>query len=620
MKFMIRSKVQYLGITLLALILCSSKAVAADDIQFKADAPSTVAMGSQFEVTFTVNSASISDFRAPSFDNFDVRFGPTRSTQSYTSIVNGNTSSVNNVTFTYIVMPVKEGTFTLGAASVSVKGKTYKSNNLKIKVLPEDKSASSQSSRGRGGNRSSEVSDKDLFIRTVLSKSSVYEQEAVVLTEKLYVASVSLSGLRPTKVADHKGFHSQSLRVGNDIKWDLENYNGRNYRTGVLNEYVLFPQKSGKLSIDPVTYEAEVELPSDFDDPFDVFFNRSARSSSFRKAISSKPITIDVLPLPSGKPANYTGGVGSFKLDTSVSANKVKANEAITIRLVISGTGNLKLVKTPVVEFPSDFEVYEPKVEDNLKLSTKGDTGNLVIEYLVIPRHEGNYKLDPITFSYFDASSKRYKTLSSGPIAITVEKSADGATSTTNGAVVSNFTNKEQLKIQNEDIRFIKLNDVKLKKQTTFMQGSLGYRLFFIIAIILFIAFIAFNMSQTKLNSNVALVRNKKANKMARNRMKKAYKLSVADNRDEFYDEVLRALWGYISDKLTIPVSKLTKDNVDQELLSHNVNDELRKDFIDLLNDCEFAKFAPGNSDLAMDKILARSTELIGNLEGVIKK
>lgn len=617
MKFELKNRTKALWLTLLAVVLCGAKSFAADDVKLTVNAPFAVAMGTQFEVSFTVNHKDARDFRAPSFDNFIVDFGPTRSSQSYTSVVNGNMTQVNNLTYTYILRPTKEGSFTLDKASISVKGKTFTSDKQTIKVVPEDKTPNRSGANSGNVKKGKQVDKLDVFIVAQLSKSNVYEQEATVLTHKLYVSSISLSGIRLIKSPDFKGVHAQDLINTNNVRWELEHYKGRNYRTAILKQQVLLPQQSGKIKIDPITYEVEVEQPMEFDDPFDAFFN-SARSSSFRQNISSPALTLNVRPLPSNKPMDFSNGVGKFSLTSSVSSNQVKANEAVTIKLVISGTGNMKLMSTPVVEFPADFEVYDPKVEDHLRITSEGETGNRVIEYLVIPRHDGNFKIDPIKFSYFDLRSQNFKTLSTDAITLKVEKSASGSTNS-NPTAVSNFTNKEDLKILNEDIRFIKLNPAHIKENTDFIQGTTGYRMFFLISSIIFIVFIAFNAKQAKLNSNVALVRNKKANKMAKNRMKAAYKLMQAGNKEEFYDEVLRALWGYISDKLTIPVSKLSKDNIDQELTNKEVEESLRKDFINVLNDCEFAKFAPGDDSLSMDKILARATQLIGNLEGVIK-
>lgn len=614
-------KSKSLGILLFILLFSGHQLYAADDITFTAKAPNSVEMESQFEVAYTVNTNQVNDFRAPAFDDFEVLIGPSRSVQSYTSIVNGKTSHVNNMTYTYIVMPKREGTFTLPGASVTIKGKSYTSNTLSIKVLPQDKSGSNkqlqQGSSRSASNKGSQISSKDLFLVGNLSKTKIYEQEAVLLTYKLYVASVSVSSIRPVKIPDFSGFHSQELDLSNSDRWDLENYQGRNYRTAILQQVVLYPQRSGKLAIEPAQYEVSVEQPMELEDPFDAFFNMRT-SNTVRKNISSPSISVDVNSLPAGKPLDFSGAVGDFNLSASINTNEVKANEAVTIKLILSGTGNMKLISSPEVDFPSDFEVYDPKVEDQFRLTANGLSGNRVIEYLAIPRHEGNFKIDPIKFSYFDLKSKTYKTLTTQEFNLKVAKGI-GSGATSGNAVVGNYTNQEELKILAEDIRFIKMNDVELYPREQFIYGSWTYKLFFIIPSIIFIVFLIIYSKRLKEYSNTALVKTKKANKVAKSRMKSAAKLLHSDSKEQFYDEVLRGLWGYISDKLTIPLSKLSKDNIEEELNNSGVSPELTADFIRTLNECEFAKFAPGDDNQAMDKILQDATEIIGRIENTIK-
>lgn len=608
---------------MLTLLLSSAQLFADEETSFTAKAPGTVAMGTQFEVAYTVNTNKVNDFRAPSFDNFEVLIGPSRSVQSYSSFINGKASHVNNLTYTYILMPTKEGDFTLPGATVTVKGKAYTSNKLNIKVIPEDAQAGAGSgaqpkSGSTSGSNAQNIKSSDLFLVGNLSRTNVYEQEAVVLTYKLYVASLSLSGIRPSKMPDFSGFHSQELELTDSDRWDLEHYKGRNYRTAILQQVVLFPQRSGKLVIEPAEYEVGVEQPLDVSDPFDAFFN-ARRSVEVRKKVVSPQITVNVDQLPAGKPLDFSGGVGSFTLSSDITSESVKVNEALTIKLVLSGTGNTKLISNPEVDFPSDFEVYDAKVDDQFRLTSNGLSGNRVIEYLAIPRHEGNFKIPPIKFSYFDTKSKSYKTLESKEFNISVAKGSGTGTGGEPGGVVSSFTNKEDLKILGEDIRFIKLNDAKLHPRDEFTHGSLTYKLLYIIPLVLFVVLLALNAKRARENSNIALVRTRRANKVARSRMRTADKLLKEGQKELFYDEVLRALWGYISDKLTIPISKLSKDNIEEELIKSGVEQELIDEFIDTLNTCEFAKFAPGDDSQAMDKVFSQATQLVEKMEDSIK-
>lgn len=325
-------------------------------------------------------------------------------------------------------------------------------------------------------------------------------------------------------------------------------------------------------------------------------------------------LTVDVKSLPAGKPTDFSGGVGEFTISSSINSTDVKTNDAITIKLVISGTGNLKLVSDPEVKFPEDFEVYDPKVDNKFRLTNAGLSGNKVIEYLAIPRNAGTYKIPPIKFSYFDIKSRSYKTLTTEEYVVQVAKGAGNATQT-----IANFTNKEDLKVLNEDIRFIKQNDVKLMPKGEYFYGSTAYWLFYLIPGILFITCFVLYRKQIAANANAARVRTKKANKVAVKRMKQAEKLLAANKKDEFYDEVLKALWGYISDKLNIPVSRLSKDNIEEELLKYGVSDDLIKEFLNALNSCEFARFAPGDANQAMDKVYTESFEVISKMENSIK-
>ena len=333
-----------------------------------------------------------------------------------------------------------------------------------------------------------------------------------------------------------------------------------------------------------------------------------------KKNIVTPKLTINVKALPDGKPANFSGGVGEFTISSSISTKELKTNDAVTIKLVISGTGNLKLVNTPEVAFPKDFEVYDPKIDNKFTLTREGLSGNKVIEYLAIPRHAGNFTIPPVEFSYFDLKSNSYKTIKTEAYNLKVEKGAGNA-----DQVIANFTNKEDLKVLGEDIRYIKQNEVTFQPKGSFFYGSMSYWLFYIIPALAFILFFIIYRKQAAENANVAKMRTKKANKVAIKRMKLAGKLLSENKKDAFYDEVLKALWGYISDKLNIPVSRLSKDNIEEKLRNHGVSEELIKEFLNALNDCEFARFAPGDENQAMDKVYSSSIEVISKMENSIK-
>ena len=605
-------------IIILMTLMAYSTQTFADKVSFVASAPDVVVVGDQFRLSYTVTTQKVKDFRAPSIKGFDVLMGPSRSEQSSTQIVNGSVSSTSSITFTYILMANTAGEFTVPGASIVADGNQMISNSVKIKVLPQDQNHNS--SRRNNDNSSSiqpssnaSVSNQDLFITATASKTNVYEQEAFVLTYKIYTRESNLQ-LNNAKLPDFKGFHSQEIEMTTNARWTPEHYKGRNYYTTVYRQFVLFPQQSGKLFIEPAQFQMTVNKPVQSADPFDAFFNGGNNVIEIKKPITTPKIAINVNPLPAGKPTNFLGGVGEFNISSSINSKELKTNDAITIKLVISGTGNLKLISNPEIKFPDDFEVYDPKVDNQVRLTKEGLTGNKVIEYLAIPRHAGTYKIPGVSFSYFDIRSKSYKTLNTEDYVINVEKGAGNA-----DQVIANFTNKEDLKVLGEDIRYIKQNEVTFQPKGSFFYGSMSYWLFYIIPALAFILFFIIYRKQAAENANVAKMRTKKANKVAIKRMKLAGKLLSENKKDAFYDEVLKALWGYISDKLNIPVSRLSKDNIEEKLRNHGVSEELIKEFLNALNDCEFARFAPGDENQAMDKVYSSSIEVISTMENSIK-
>lgn len=601
----------------LLLILTTVHAWADNKATLTADAPDVVVSGDQFRLTFTVNTQKVKDFRAPSITKgFDVLMGPSRSQQSSTQIINGKVSSSSSITYTYILMAGDAGTYTIPAASIEANGEKIFSNAVTIKVLPPDQSASgskgSQKSSAQAGNQaaSGRITSNDLFITATASKTTVHEQEAILLTYKVY----TLVNLRQLfgKMPDLKGFHTQEIELPQQKTFSLEHYKGRNYNTTVWSQYVLFPQQTGKLEIPSITFEGVVAIQTVSDDPFDAFFNGGGYQEVKKKIVTPK-LTINVQPLPA-KPANFSGGVGEFTLASSINAKDVKTNDAVTIKLTISGSGNMKLISTPEVKFPEDFEVYDPKVTNNFEASRAGLSGTQTIEYLAIPRHAGNFTIPPVEFTYFDLKSNSYKTLKTEAYNINVAKGQGNA-----DQVIADFTNKENVKVLGQDIRFIKLGDTKLMPKGDVFFGTVGYYLWYIIPFVLFVGLVVFFRKQAAENANVAKVKTKKANKVATKRMKLAGKLLAENRKNEFYDEVLKALWGYISDKLSIPVSQLSKDNIEAELAKYGVADDVIKDFINALNECEFARYAPEDENEAMDKVYTTSVEAISKMENSIK-
>lgn len=604
-------------IFLLFTILAAWQVKAADKVRFVAEAADVVVSGDQVRLVFTVNSQDIKDFRAPSIKGFDVLMGPSRSQQSSIQIINGKRTSNSSTAFTYILLAGSPGTYTIPAASVEVNGEKVFSNAISIKVLPQDQNSGNSGNNGGGSTSSSRsqaagsrISANDLFITATASKTTVHEQEAILLTYKVYTV-VNLRQLYG-KMPDLKGFHTQEVELPQQKTFTLEHYKGRNYNTTVWSQYVLFPQQTGKLEIPSITFDGVVAQQTVSDDPFDAFFNGGGYVE-VKKKITTPKVVINVQPLPA-KPAGFSGAVGEFKLASSINATDVKTNDAVTIKLTLSGTGNMKLIGTPEVKFPQDFEIYDPKVTDDYKLTNSGLTGTKTFEYLAIPRHAGNFTIPAVEFTYFDLKSNSYKTLKTEAYNLKVAKGQGNA-----DQVISDFTNKESVKMLGKDIRFIKLGDSSLRPKGDFFFGTVGYYLCYLIPLLLFVVFAVIYRQKALENANVAKVKTKKANKVATRRMKLAGKLLAENKKSEFYDEVLKALWGYISDKLSIPVSQLSKDNIEAELTNYGVQEALIAEFIGVLNECEYARYAPGNENEAMDKVYSASVEVISKMENSIK-
>ena len=494
-----------------------------------------------------------------------------------------------------------------------VDGKKYTSNPLTIKVLPEGQ-APQQQSGGAGGqanNSSTNITNDNLFVKALVSKTKVYAQEAFLLTYKVYtdVNLVNLDNPAP----DLKGFNIQEVELSQQRQFELEHYNGHNYNTLVWRQFVLFPQESGKLEIPSMEYEAVVAVQTRRSmDPFEMMFNGGSSYVEVRKKLKSNKVVIDVEKLPA-KPAGFSGAVGHFTINSTVSTDKLKSNEEFTLKVVVKGDGNMKLMGDPVVEFPSEFDVYDPIITNNYKLTAKGFAGEKVYEYVVTPRTAGEYTLPAAKFTYFDTTAGSYKTVESKTFTIQVEKGAAVPASSGNVYVV-----KEEGKLLANDIRYIKLGD-DAEKDGRFYGSTLYWLLYAVLSVLFAITAAVYN-KHVKLSSNVALSKTKKANSVAVRRLKNAKKLLHDNRTNEFYDETLKAVWGYMSDKLNIPLSQLSKDNIANELTRRGCYSAHVEELVNLLNECEFARYAPGDPGATMDKVYKMAVDVISKMENSIRK
>lgn len=577
----------------------------ANNVRFAVDGPRQVIQGQQFQLEYTLYNASGKDLKLPEFKGCKVLYQGTSSGTSV-SVVNGKVDRQTTETHVITLRAEKEGSYTFAPATISADGRTLSTNTWKLTVLPPDKASASS---GRSGGQSSD--NTTLFARLILSKSRIYEQEAVLATIKLYTQA---SGVQAENYSfpSFEGFVVQDIDLPQNTSFSLENYNGVNYKVAVLKQCLLFPQRTGKITITPGKFDFQVETYQLVNGPFGPM--RVPQGVS--RAVSTNTTSVEVMPLPSGKPASFMGGVGDFSLSSSISSTHVKANEAITLKLTIKGSGNLKYLKNPELQLPNDFDTYDPKVDVNVKASAGGVSGTRTVEYTTIPRFAGTFKIPAVEFSYFDIKSKSYKTLRTEAYEITVDKGAPGS----GGKTVTNFSNKEDLKLLNQDIHYIKLDKMNLVQTPTLYIDNWVYWLWYIVPALAFIVFVIINRKQAKANANVALMKNRKANKVASKRLKVAGKYLKNHDREHFYDEVLKAVWGYLSDKLGLPNSELTKDNVAAELEKYGASAELIAEFNDILGRCEFAQYAPSQTDEAMDELYTQTVEAIGKMENTVKK
>ena len=595
----------------------------ADEVIFKAQAPKQVVVGKPFQFTLSVNQRS-RDLRAPEFTDFDVLSGPYTSTSSSTSFVNGRRTSTFEQTYTYMLMAQRTGSFTIGPATVRVDGEQVQSNGVRIEVLPEDSQPSQQSgnqqSSGQSGSSGSSrssgtASSENLFVRTIASKTRVHEQEALMISYKLYFANVDVTQLtNNTKLPEFTGFLKQDLEQG-EIQTELEHYNGRNYQTAVLYRTILYPQHSGDIKIEPANFEAVLRVQTQqrarsiFDDFFGSYTNVT-------KMLTAPSVTIHVAALPGGKPAGFSGGVGKFSMTPSISQTELQANEAVTIKIDITGSGNMKLLKTPAIDWPEGFEPYDPKVTNNFRTTTAGVSGTKSIEYLAIPRSAGEYTIPAVRFSYFDIDEKAYKTLSTPEYTIHVKRGngANGGNGENSEAQVISYTQKEDIKQLGTDIRYIDTKPLQIKNEKLIIINYDFLWLWYVVPLIIALILLVILRKQIKEAADITRVRYKRANKVAQKRLKAAASALKSNNKDAFYAAIEQAAWTYLSDRLSIPTADLNKENIASILRQKGVSDARISEVMNVLSTAEFARYAP-STDHAMDDLYTATTNLINNLE-----
>ena len=604
-------------------------------VTIRVQAPSEVIQGDRFRVSYIVNTSDIDDFKVGDFTGLVELYGPSRSSSSSFSFVNGKSTSSSSVTFTYTLTTDQPGTFHIPAATVVSDGRSVKSSSPQITVLPSGSgssgnsggSVSSGNSGGTGNaqahsrqadrmrvqNVGEQITGKDIFIAVTASKKRVFEQEAVLLTYKLYTL-VNVSEMTG-KMPELDGFHVQEINRQRQPELKMEHYNGRNYGTVVWSQYVVFPQQTGELKIPEIKFEAVVIQQNRSADPFDIFFGGGTMMQEVKKVVMAPAVVLHVDPLPTPKPANFSGAVGKFTVASSLTPQQLKANDATTLRLTVNGTGNMKLMNAPEVAWPKDFERYDPKSEDQTKIGANGSSGSMVFDYIAVPRHQGKFELPPVEFCYFDPDAREYKTATSEAYSIEVEKGKGGSSS------ASQNYSKEEIEMLNSDIRYIKTGKADyINADEASLLGTSRIWALYVAALGIFLVLVVAFRRFASANADIAGRRGRKAGKAATKRLKVARKLMRGGDANAFYDETARALWGYVGDRLNMAASELTRDNVREKLADRGATTELIDRFIAALDECEFARYAPGDAATNMDKAYSAAEEVINQMDGELKK
>ncbi|MGB3947355.1 MAG: BatD family protein [Bacteroidia bacterium] len=572
-----------------------------------------VAVGETFQISFSINTNG-SGFKAPSLNDFDIYSGPNQSTSM--SFINGSMSQ--SITYSYVIAAKKEGKFTIGSASMNAGGTTVQSNSLTIEVVKGNASAQNQSNTSVPSQNPTPVNSENigdnLFVKTIVSKTKAYLGEQITVTHKVYTR-YQLRGFQDIKFPDYRGFWSQEAPSNQQIQVVNENIDGINYQVGELKRTYVFAQRSGKLEIEPMNIECVVRKQSNKRprDIFEQFFGGGYEDAVY--TVKSKPVQIEIIPLPeTNKPSDFSGAVGNYSFKAQLSKDKIKANDAINLTITITGKGNIKLVDPLKINFPEDFETYDAKTKENISANGGGVSGSKTFDYLIIPRHGGDYKIDQINFSYFDPEKKQYITLPSPEFNIQVEKGKDEDAT----ANVFNPRSKEDVKILGKDIRYIKTNNIELKPKNNFFFGSGLFYTGIATPFLAFIGFLFIRKKSIENNKDIVSVKSRKATKMAKKRLILAEKHLKENNKELFYIEIFKALYGYTSDKLNIPVAELNKEHISEKLKNNNVTANTTKELIEILDNCEYARYAPSAVSGNLSNIYNTTVELITKIESEI--
>lgn len=606
--------------TLFTLVaLCSvCVAHAKGNVTFEVNTPLIVTAGEMFRVEFVLENGEIDNnsFKAPDFAGLEVLAGPTTSTMSSFQMINGKTSRTSTYTITYVVMAQQAGNITIGSASVISDNKTYHTKATPIDVVAQNNNRQEEAAREQGNAVQNQVARDDILLRLNLSRSTVYQGEPIRASLTLYTRA-NIVNFEDVKLPTFNGFWSQELSTDN-YQTQRATVDGKVYDSRIIKEYLLYPQKAGALTIEPTEMTAIAQVVMRNNRNFDPFFGTGAEVYNVPRKLSTGAINVTIKALPAGAPASFTGAVGDFSISATDPASDLKANSAATYTIKISGSGNLAFVEAPKLELPSSFELYNIRSTEAISSSAAGTSGYRQFEYPFIARAEGEYDIPAVKFSFFSPEKGSYVTLEAKPLHFNVQP--DGSSSTTSiPTQLLPGVAKESVRQLGSDIRFIKLGEPALRSSALPLMFSTTY--FAIVALILLLFVVSYFMIRRAIrnNHNVVLVRNRRANKVAVQRFRSAEKFMKSENRHSFFEEMLRALWGYMSDKLNIPVSNLTKEYIRQELQRKGVSAEQAQYFTDIISQCDEAQYSPAES-VQMEKVYAEGVKIISHIESIIKR
>lgn len=582
--------------------------------RFTVNVPSQVSVGENFRLVYSIDTENAKNFSIGDIpDALEIIIGPNTSRQISYVMTNGHTTGSSSITYTYILCATKNGTYTIPPAHITANGKRLSSKSAKVKVSGESPNTGGaprmhDDSDNHPGlqDAGTPISGNDLFIKVNANKRRVHEQEPILLTYKVYTR-VDLTQLEG-KMPDLTGFHTQEIPLPQQKSFHIERVDGRPYKCVTWSQYVMYPQMTGKLEIPSITFNGTVIQQNRNVDPFEAFLNGGSGYIEIKRAIKAPGMTIQVDPLPK-RPANFSGGVGKFNITSQLNKSEVKANEPITLRVIIGGTGNLKLVKQPQVKFPKDFDTYDAKITDKTKLTTNGVEGNMIYDFIAVPRNQGSYVIPPIEFVYYDIEANAYKTIKTQQFKLEIAK-GDG---NVNDAV--DYSN-----LKDKDIHPIKEGDIEIQNINDVFYNSTAYWIILSLLFVVFASVLIIFRKRAIDNADITKLKVKKANRVATKRLKYANTLMLKNEHDKFYDEVLRALWGYVGDKLNMPVEQLSKDNIAERLTQRNVDQETTSMFIRAVDECEYNRYAPGDTKGNMNQTFEAAMTAIIKIENVLSK